>query len=136
VAGDEGGGQAGVRECRRPDDDSRGSALQGGSRGVERPEAARDLDPGSIPRRGDDRGDLLEVGRRTRPGAVEVDDVEPWRARHGELRSHGGRVVPVRGLALEIAFDQADDATAPKVDRREEVERGRDLRLRLRATTA
>ena len=37
-------------------------------------------------------------------------------------RSDGDRVVGERGLALEVALLEADDATAAQVDRRQDVE--------------
>ena len=57
------------------------------------------------------------------PRSVEIDDVEDRGASVGEpLRDLDG-VVAVDRLPAEVALLQPDDATTPKVDRRDHVER-------------
>ena len=50
---------------------------------------------------------------------VEVDDVDPLRARGFELAGDAHRVVVVDGLGVEVALVQADAVAVPQVDRRE-----------------
>ena len=89
----------------------------GRERGVDQLEAAvaaADLDgnPG--------RGDTLDQAQVRRPGegAVEIDEVEPGRARGRETLRGRDRVAAVDRDPLAAALREADDASVEHVDRR------------------
>ncbi len=70
----------------------------------------------------DDPADDRRVCRFPGPCPVEVDDVQPARACIREGPRHRDRIVRERGLPLEIALHQSNDATRPQVDRRQDLE--------------
>src|SRR5262245_16465778 len=112
----DGGREVGILDRDGAEDGARGAC---GEHGVDRGRVAepaahlhRDVDGGA------DRTD--EVGLRGPSGAraVEVDDVEPARARGGEPARHRDRIVAVDRLAVEGALPEADAAAAAQVERR------------------
>ena len=70
----------------------------------------------------EDGGHQRPLARLSCHGSVEIDDVDPARARRGEGRRCLGRVIAVDVFAAEVALAKPDDAAASKVDRREDRE--------------
>src|SRR5207253_5462459 len=61
--------------------------------------------------------EVVEVLRKSRARAVEVDDVQVARARRDPVARRFERVVVVDGLGVEVALDEADRPAAGDVDR-------------------
>ena len=89
-----------------------------------RPAGRRRPRPGRrSPTAADDRRDRARVCRDARPRGIEIDDVEPRRARVAKLERGRDRIRVVCRLAVEVALDEPDHATPTQVDRRQDVER-------------
>ena len=122
-----------VAERGRPDD------RPGRARGEHRldgclvAQATGDLDERPLPHPARDRRDEADLAAGRVARSIEVDDVQPAGARRDKARGNGDRVVAVGGLGREVAAQEPDDPTAPKVDRREA---RRMARGRLRSTMA
>src|SRR5215207_8114074 len=69
---------------------------------------------------------MLEVVGRALAGAVQIDHVQPLGAAPGPALGRVERVGVVLRLALVVALNQADRATAEDVDRRVEDQAGWD----------
>src|SRR5690606_36024252 len=93
--------------------------------GVDRAQAAGDLDGHLRADRSADRLDDVPLDRLACPGATEVDDVEPPCARLAERLGDTDGVVRVPCLASEVSLAQPDDTPVPQVDRGEHLERVR-----------
>ncbi len=123
VGADQATGERRVPEGRGPDDDPGGSSLQGRGDGALVAEPTGHLDPGQLPYGLDDRRDHLTVCRHAGPRAIEVDHVDPSRSSQREPDGDLDRIGVVRRLPVEVTLAQSNDATAPKVDRRQDLER-------------
>ena len=110
------------RQGRGPDDRPGRPALDDLGHGPGIAQAARDLDPNTLPDcRGDGRDDRA-MRRDAGPGGVEIDDVQPRRARRRELERGRDRIRVVCGLPVEVALGEPDHASPTQVDRRQDVE--------------
>ena len=58
----------------------------------------------------------MRVDRLARKGSVEIDHMEPARARERKARSLFAGIVAVHGRAVHIAFGEADDIAALEID--------------------
>ena len=102
------------------DDDALDPGLEQLVRRVGRAHPATDLDAAGDAAH--DQADLVEVGALTGAGGVEIDDVDPLRARGFELARDAHRVVVVDGLGGEVALAQADAVPAAQVDGGKEID--------------
>ena len=103
-----------VVERGRAEEHARGAGRERRVDQLEAAVAAADLD------RDPGRGDTLDQAQVRRPGegAVEIDEVEPRRARGGEALRGRDRVAAVDRDPLATALGEADDASVEDVDRR------------------
>src|SRR5262245_26186991 len=108
------GTQRRIAHRHGPEDRTRRARRQ---HGVDRgpvAQAATDLH-GNL-HRGADGGHQLRLHRTAGARAVQVDDVQPARARRREAARHRHRVVAVDRLAIVGALQEADAAPAAQVD--------------------
>ena len=116
-------GKVRITQGRRADDDPGGTAGQGSRDGRRIPQAPGHLAAQAIPHRGDDLVDDPRLDWPAAECAVQIDHVEPGRARVGEGPGHRHGIVAIDGFLPGIALAQADHASRPQVDGRQELER-------------
>ena len=97
------------------DDHARDAGAEQGSRGLDRAHAAAGLHLAT--HCGTDRFDGADVGGHARTRGVEVDHVDPLRARGFEVARHRDGIVAVDGLGVVVAAEEADDLAVTDVDR-------------------
>ena len=122
VGVDEATGEGRVLERGGPDRDPRRSCIQGDRDRTLVSKATGHLDLGQLPYRIDDRRDHLTVYRHAGPRAIEVDHVDPSRSGQREPDRDVDGIGVVHRLLVEVTLTQSNDATAPKVDRRQDLE--------------
>ena len=87
-----------------------------------RPKPAADLNEHPLPNRSDDPTNDLGLRRTPAACAIEVDDMQPGRARRHEPAGQRDGIVGVRGLACEVALAQAYHPAITEVDRGQKIE--------------
>ncbi len=122
MRGDQAAGEGGVAQGGRPDDGSRCPCGEDDGDRLLGPQATRHLDGQSMADRFDHVADHRGVCRLPAPGPVEVDHVQPASSGIGEPGRDRDGVVRERRLPCKIALTQPDDAPAPQVDRRQDLE--------------
>ncbi len=114
--------KSGSAERGRADHDALGAGVQGALDGKGVAKAAADLD--ARVRLGGDAAHVLEVLRRARARAVEVDDVKPLGPLVRPALRRVERVGVVRGLALVVALHEPHGLAAADIDCRVEDQAG------------
>jgi hypothetical protein len=116
-------GERRVAQRGRPHDDASGTRPEARIYGTFVAEAARYLDPRTLPHPGNDRSHQIDLPRTRIARAVEVDDVQPAGAAPDERVRDRRPILGVGRHRPEVTPEQPDDATALEVDRGQELER-------------
>ena len=123
------GHELGLFDRRSPDDDALDPGQEPLTRRFDAPHATARLHLARHARA--DRLDHTEIRALAGAGGVEVDDVDPRRARGLEVAGDPHRVVVVDRLRVEVALVEPDTLPVAEVDRRVELEPADAQRLPL-----